>query len=409
LDAALPINDFAKPNVSLARFVLSLAEGERMKILGDIGVIKADDIEDLKQRKIQERAQVEYKENLYPLNDHAKFELLKDVSAMANAEGGVIIYGARLDQTGAPSDFPAMEIKNIDELHNQIDQILNDNLDERIPGLRHAAISRDDGRYYYVIRIPPSYLAPHMITMPYNRPRFYVRVNTVNAPINARQIKDSALRIEYAQNRATNFISGRLARNARFPGPSCTFHMVPLYSERAAIDLTNPIITRSLASLGSGVTMHSVHGFFIKREHRSGRTHVLVTRNGAIERFESPIARPSPLGGTTPLIAGTALEQDIITFARSAAEHPVSGLAEPPVLIGVNLTGMTGIGMWGTDNFPLDQVFDEDVIAPEPIVLFDWENELDVALKELFDTISQSFGLHGSPNYGSDGRRIQGR
>lgn len=380
-----------------------------MKILGDIDAIKAEDIQNLKQRKIQERAQVEYKESLLPLNDHAKFELLKDVSAMANAEGGVIIYGARLDQTGVPSEFPAIEISDVDELHNRIDQILNDNLDERLPGLRHAAISRDDGRYFYVIRIPPSYLAPHMITMPYNRPRFYVRVNTVNAPMNASQIKDAALRIEHAQNRATSFISERLAWNARFTGPSLTFHMVPLYYPRVAIDLTDWNITRSLGSLGSGVTTHSVHGLFIKWEGSSEREHTLVTRHGAIERFHTPIARPSPLGGATRLLAGTAIERDIISFSRAVAEHPVSGLAEPPVLIGLNLMGMMGIGMWGTDNFPLDQVFDEDVIALEPIVLFDWENELNAALKELFDTIWQSFGLHRSPNYDSDGRRVEKR
>jgi hypothetical protein len=92
-----------------------------------------------------------------------------------------------------------VEIEKVDELHNRLDQILNDNLDERLPGLRHRAVPRSDGKYFYVIQVPASYLAPHMITMPSTKPRFYLRVNTVNAPMNAQQIKDASL---HAQNRA---------------------------------------------------------------------------------------------------------------------------------------------------------------------------------------------------------------
>ena len=76
------------------------------------------------------------KKRLLPLSDNKKFELLKDISSMANSDGGVIVFGVKQDQTGAPTSLPGVEIENADELHNRLDQILNENLDERLPGLR---------------------------------------------------------------------------------------------------------------------------------------------------------------------------------------------------------------------------------------------------------------------------------
>src|SRR4051794_39376212 len=164
-----------------------------MRLRNDIASVSSFEIETLQTRAIREGPQIDYKQDLLPLNDSKKFELLKDVSAMANAEGGVIVFGVKQDTSGAPAGMLGLDIENIDELHNRIDLILNDNLDEQIPGLQHRAVPRTDGKHYYVIQVPTSYLAPHMITMPSTKPRFYRRVNTVNVPMTARQIKDTSL------------------------------------------------------------------------------------------------------------------------------------------------------------------------------------------------------------------------
>jgi hypothetical protein len=237
-----------------------------MKLLQEIDSLTEADMEVLMSRGLREGPQLEYKETLLPLSDNKKFELLKDISSMANSDGGVIVFGVKQDQTGAPTSLPGVEIENVDELHNRLDQILNDNLDERLPGLRHRAIPRSDGKHFYVIQVPVSYLAPHMITMPSTKPRFYSRVNTVNAPMNAQQIKDASLRIERAQNRAIGFPQKRIEWNTRFSGPGYIFHLVPLYSKPYNIDPTNEDTVKSLSALGSGYPSHSVHGLLIKNE-----------------------------------------------------------------------------------------------------------------------------------------------
>jgi len=301
--------------------------------------------------------------------------------------------------------LPGLELENVDELHNRIDHILNDNLDERLPGLRHRAVPRSDGRHFYVIQVSPSYLAPHMITMPSTKPRFYLRVNTVNAPMNAQQIKDTSLRVERAQNRAMGFIQKRLEWNARFTGPAYVFNIVPLYSQPYKIDLTSEDSVKSLSSLGSGYPSHSVHGLLLKHESELRREHVLITRDGAVESLRRPIAKTARSNPDLALIRVTGLEMKILEFAKAVAKHSHPGLAELPVLVGLTLVGLKGIGIWGNDGFPLDQVFDEDQIGLEPVVLHDW-NDLDVTLKNFFDVIWQSFGTFGSPNYDENGARI---
>lgn len=86
-------------------------------------------------------------------------------------------------------------------------------------------------------------------------------------------------------------------------------------------------------------------------------------------------------------------------------KHPHSGLAELPALTSLTLVGLKGIGTWGQDGFPTDQIFDEDRIAPEPVILHNW-NEFDAVLKNFFDVIWQSFGAYGSPNYDANGTRL---
>lgn len=376
-----------------------------MKPLEDIGSLAYAEIEALQTRAVREGPQIDYKELLRPITENKKFELLKDVSSMANADGGVIVYGVRQDQSGAPAEMVALDLENIDELHNRIDLILNDNLDERIPGLRHRAVPRPDGRHYYVIQIPQSYLAPHMITMPSSKSRFYVRVNTVNVPMTARQIKDSSLLVERAQNRATGFVEQRVAWNARFEGPAYVCHVVPLYSRRYQLDLTSGDVVKSLSLLGSGYTTHALHGLLIKQESQFRREHVLITREGAVEKFRLPIARTSRSRADLLLIPLTALEREILDFAQAVAKHKQPGLAELPALLHLKLVGVKGMGTWGADGELFDQVLDEDEIAPEPVILHDW-NDLGGVLKNFFDVIWQAFGAYGSPNYDEKGTRL---
>jgi uncharacterized membrane protein len=134
--------------------------------------ITAADVLSLMERQVREDRTLDYKGELR-LDDSGKLDLLQDVVAMANASGGTIVYGAvegTDEDRGRIAEIRPMSLAP-DQLELQISNLLRDNVDERIANIEHRAIEFGKG-YLYVIRIPASPRAPHMVTLPSRRPRF---------------------------------------------------------------------------------------------------------------------------------------------------------------------------------------------------------------------------------------------
>lgn len=237
-------------------------------------------VEALYTRQAMEGPRLDYKQALLPLNDQSKFELLKDVCALANSEGGHLVYGIAQDDDGRPAKLLPFELNGVDELHNHIDTLLNDLIQERIPGLRHRAIEAGEGRFYYIIRVPMSPQAPHMITMPVTKARFYQRVNTVSAPMTIRQIKDQVLKAERAIDEATDFVHDRVKTLARDYESFAMMQVIPLYSEPYRIDMTDPAVYRKLNLLGSGNPRHCTEGYTVEWSTLGTRKHVYLPGQG---------------------------------------------------------------------------------------------------------------------------------
>jgi predicted HTH transcriptional regulator len=51
------------------------------------------DVEAFLQQRLGENLMLDYKRELLPTIDKDRFELCKDISALANSQGGTIIYG----------------------------------------------------------------------------------------------------------------------------------------------------------------------------------------------------------------------------------------------------------------------------------------------------------------------------
>lgn len=104
-----------------------------------------------------------------------RHELCKDVSAMANAQGGVIVLG--LDQKkGRASDLCGLG-KDIDpdtEI-NRLRQVLDDNLEPKVSFRFQTVELNDDKGCAIVIQIPNSPAKPHAVQIGNNTPLFYIR------------------------------------------------------------------------------------------------------------------------------------------------------------------------------------------------------------------------------------------
>ncbi|MEV0684729.1 ATP-binding protein [Nocardia sp. NPDC050378] len=113
-------------------------------------------------RQIPEAEDLDFKQTLYEKTTEGKQELAKDVSALANAGGGVIILGIAEQNSVAaaltPVLLPPKEIERMQQIcHYQIRPFL--------PGarVRQVADPVDPSTGFYVISVPRSADAPHAV------------------------------------------------------------------------------------------------------------------------------------------------------------------------------------------------------------------------------------------------------
>jgi hypothetical protein len=373
-----------------------------MKIHASLEQMTVEAIHELFERQIMEGPRLDYKQSLIPLNDSTKFELLKDVTAFANSRGGHLVYGVAQNENGIPSQLMPFDIPFVDKLHNEIDNIFNDLIEERIQGLRHRAIPASDGGFYYVIHVPESPQAPHMIKMSISKPRFYQRVNTVNAPMTIRQIKDTVLRIERAVDVAEDFVTHRIKDLAEEHHLFAAVHAIPLYTEAYSLDLTDKTIYERFARLSAGEGRHCALGYLIGQYNRGIHEQVIVTRSGGVEWFKTSIALKHKDG--IPILSGAALEARVCDFMYTVRDIGIDGLLDLPALINLCVLSKSGMQMWA-DGDILDVHHIEELFCPDSAILYDWA-DLDLTLKRFFDVLWQTFGIPSSPNFTPNGQRI---
>lgn len=122
--------------------------------------------------KIDEQSDLDWKKSL-PLGDPAdpgatarSEELAKDIAAMANSDGGLIVYG--VDEVRGVDAHHAERVVSIgvvgDSVLKQIRQVANSQIYPPVPGLDFAALSSADGsETVLAMSVPSSEDAPHVV------------------------------------------------------------------------------------------------------------------------------------------------------------------------------------------------------------------------------------------------------
>lgn len=148
------------------------------------------DFETLVQNRAAESPFLEYKENAYGGGADSIREMLRDVAAIANAEGGYLIMGIREDATGH-----ATAIVPIQDVHSKVQPIRQaclDGIRERIEGLEIVAFECAPGQGIIAVRIPKSGQRPHMIVRE-NRTDFFRRYDTDKRSMTLEEIRSTIL------------------------------------------------------------------------------------------------------------------------------------------------------------------------------------------------------------------------
>lgn len=212
-------------------------------LLEDLSQVDAIHVEQLCSGKCPESATLDFKRDLPGNSDKDKHELLKDVSALANSEGGDLVYG--IDEVdGAATAITPLATEPADAAKRRLLQVLDAGLEPRIQGVQMVHVDVPGG-YVLILRVPASFDSPHCIRQNANR-RFVMRNGTTTTDMTYDQIRNAFDRTATLADRARTFIAKRLqaiaSRTTASPvlvGPVAVVHAIPLsgMAERKFVDL----------------------------------------------------------------------------------------------------------------------------------------------------------------------------
>ena len=153
----------------------------------DFEAICEADLAELVTGQVPEDRYLDYKRDGYGLTDSDKKELLKNVSAFANVNGGHIVIGIG-EKDGVADSLCGINVSNIDNEVSRITQIVRSGLEPSIPGFKVRSIQLSCGSHAVVMRVPKSWRAPHRVSFQRNN-RFWIRHSTVSDEANMDELK----------------------------------------------------------------------------------------------------------------------------------------------------------------------------------------------------------------------------
>jgi len=217
-------------------------------LIESLDQIDATLLQKLCNDKCPESQTLEFKRDLPSPSDKDKHEICKDVAALANTEGGDLVYGIDEKSAAAESISPITEELS-DAAMRRITQVLDAGIEPRIQGIRIRHVDVPGG-YCIILRVPSSFDGPHCIRVNHNR-RFVMRNGTNVTDMSFDQLRGAFDRTATLAERARRFIADRLQliadRQTPTPlldGPQLVAHLVPVagLAGRKSVDL------RSIAS-----------------------------------------------------------------------------------------------------------------------------------------------------------------
>ena len=396
-----------------------------MAVLGKpLDALTEADVQAYVENGVSEGRTLDYKRTLPGGKDAEKKEFLADVTALANAAGGHILYGVE-EAGGVAVDVPGVEASDVDAEILRLDGSIRSGVEPRIPNVALRAVELANGRHVVVLDVPQSFARPHMVTFKGTN-RFYLRHTAGKAPMTVDEIRTAFSLADSVIDRVRRFRLQRLdaikGRHAPFPmagAPYVVLHLLPLAMMDPAhrFDVTSE--TPYLPPLGysGGDFRINFDGFASFRASSEGacRAYTQVYHSGAVEAVSTApfgATQVPPMSGAGPLeevglIAPYRIEAELHDKATHYLRRQRELGVQVPVLAGLSLIGVRGYQLRTASAMTFDPTpIDRDDLITAEVLIDSYDVPLMRALRPAVDAIYNAGGERGSRSYDADGTWI---
>ncbi len=199
------------------------------------------DLRDLVEvRRVREHIQLEYKQESYNHNHDGAVEMLADVTAMANAQGGYILIGIEEDKAepqGTPKSL--VGIRGGDAEAKWIQSVCLSSIDETIPGLQVRDVLIAGAVSCVAIQIPNSIRKPHMVVHERHR-SFRMRHGRDKSFMGMQEVRNMILSMNIYRASLAEFLAdrNRVLKEEAKSEPWLLLMATPIYVDN---DKLNPL------------------------------------------------------------------------------------------------------------------------------------------------------------------------
>lgn len=356
------------------------------------------EVEQLIEAGAAERVDLEFKSRVWERSDQGKREALKDITALANTRGGVILVGVAEENNAAKALAPLTSAEAESE-RSRINDLVCAGVEPRLYGVSIEAVNVVGG-VVLALAIPRSPSRPHRITTGASN-RFWLRNSTGVYEANVSDLRSLFLQSAEITERAERFhrgrirpaISGDIVANLSSERGAIVLHVIPAdaFSQTTVIDPARAHeLQESFRPLGGTdfSPRFTFDGFLNVRGGPQCHGYTLVRRDGIIEAVKVGLS-----GGAN--LPAYPTEARIVRGTHRFIEGLVAAGAVPPFYCYVTIDG-------AGDRLLVHQSYiDEDStkISPEdlhlPVAVIEEVSTPEVAgnaFKAAFDALWNSGG-----------------
>jgi hypothetical protein len=265
-----------------------------------------EDVELLVADQLPEGQRIDYKSVLKVNTKSQKAEVAKDVSGLANGQGGWLLFGVEEDETDEPKPTKVVPFR-VGDLLTRLENILDSAL-EPVPKFEAATLDAGDGRGVVVLHVDKSSGRPVMV-QGYGQNRYYLRSGTRTRPMSANEVADAHAAATVQSERVLSRLQDLpLVSNPASPGGMMTLDdLTPtpvVATIVAAIDGPSEVVPRS--NIGQRAFQENREGCRRSKPLRRGG-HWTINSFGLIEEERlapppNPPRNPMSIVGTFPSV-----------------------------------------------------------------------------------------------------------